>query len=121
MTKPRFVIDTNSQESKHMTTREKLIQEISHVPEELVEELFDFLLFAQTRRQQNKPLTAPKLYVLNADEFSIQQNFDQPLPDEILKELKEISLMQIMDDIGYQAEKNGLTPEILESILANED
>ncbi len=28
-----------------MTTREKLIQEISYVPEELVEELFDFLLF----------------------------------------------------------------------------
>lgn len=37
------------------------------------------------------------------------------------QELKEISLMQIMDDIGYQAEKNGLTPEILESILADED
>ena len=43
-----------------MTTREKLIQEISHVPEELVEELFDFLLFAQTRRQQNKSLKAPR-------------------------------------------------------------
>ncbi|MFZ4558350.1 MAG: hypothetical protein ACOYN8_18455 [Pseudanabaena sp.] len=104
-----------------MTTREKLIQEISHVPEELVEELFDFLLFVQTRRQQNKPLTAPKPYALQAGEFSIQQNFDKPLPEEISKELKEISLMQIMDDIGYQAEKNGLTPEILESILANED
>ena len=37
------------------------------------------------------------------------------------QELKEISLMQIMDDIRYQAEKNGLTPEILESILADED
>jgi predicted transcriptional regulator len=39
----------------------------------------------------------------------------------VQKELKEISLMQIMDNIGYQAEKNGLTPEILESILADED
>ncbi len=39
----------------------------------------------------------------------------------VQQELKEISLMQIMDDIGYQAEKNGLTPEILESILADED
>jgi hypothetical protein len=38
-----------------------------------------------------------------------------------LPTVKEISLMQIMDDIGYQAEKNGLTPEILESILADED
>jgi hypothetical protein len=104
-----------------MTTREKLIQEISHVPEELVEELFDFLLFAQTRRQQNKPLTTPRPYALPAAELSIPQNFDKPLPEETLKELKEISLMQIMDDIGYQAEKNGLTPEILDSILANED
>ncbi len=104
-----------------MTTREKLIQEISHVPEELVEELLDFLLFVQTRRQQNKPLTAPKPYALNTGEYSIQQTFDKPFPEEIVKELKEISLMQIMDDIGYQAEKNGLTPEILESILANED
>lgn len=104
-----------------MTTREKLIQEISHVPEELVEELFDFLLFVQTRRQQNKPLTAQSPYALRADELSIPSTFDKPFPEEIVKELKEISLMQIMDDIGYQAEKNGLTPEILESILANED
>jgi hypothetical protein len=28
-----------------MTTREKLNQEIYYVPEEIVEELFDFLLF----------------------------------------------------------------------------
>ena len=104
-----------------MTTREKLIQEISHVPEELVEELFDFLLFVQTRRKQNKPLTAQSPYALHADELSIPSTVDKPFPEEIVKELKEISLMQIMDDIGYQAEKNGLTPEILESILANED
>ncbi len=79
------------------------------------------MLFVQTRRQQNKPLTAPRPYALQAGEFFIQQNFDKPLPEKTSKELKEISLMQIMDDIGYQAEKNGLTPEILESILANED
>ena len=29
--------------------------------------------------------------------------------------------MQIMDDISDEAERNGLTPEILESILADED
>ena len=37
-----------------MTTREKLIQAIADVPEDLVEELFDFLLFLQTRRQNNQ-------------------------------------------------------------------
>jgi len=104
-----------------MTTREKLIQEISRIPEELIEELFDFLLFVQTRRQKNKPLNAPSSYAISTDKFSIPPNFDKPFPEEIVKELKEISLMQIMDDIGYQAEKNGLTPEILDSILANED
>ena len=31
------------------------------------------------------------------------------------------SLSQIMDDIGYKAQERGLTPEILESILADED
>lgn len=30
-----------------MTTRERLIQEIQQVPEEIVEELLDFLLFTQ--------------------------------------------------------------------------
>ena len=39
----------------------------------------------------------------------------------VQQELKKISLMQIMDDISDQAERNGLTPEILESILADED
>jgi len=88
MTKSRFVINTNSQESKQMTTREKLIQEISHVPEELVEELFDFLLFAQARRQQNKSLKAPRPYALCAGEFTVPQNFDEPLPEEILKDFE---------------------------------
>ena len=39
----------------------------------------------------------------------------------VQQELKKISLMQIMDDISDEAERNGLTPEILESILADED
>ncbi len=71
-----------------MTTREQLIQEISRVPEELVEELFDFLLFTQIRRQQTKPLKAPRPYALCAGEFTVPQNFDQPLPEDILKDFE---------------------------------
>ncbi len=37
----------------------------------------------------------------------------------VQQELKKISLMQIMDDISDEAARNGLTPEILESILAD--
>ena len=39
----------------------------------------------------------------------------------VQQDLKKISLMQIMDDIADEAERNGLTPEILESILADEE
>ena len=39
----------------------------------------------------------------------------------VQQELKRISLMQIMDDIADEAERNGLTPEILESILADDE
>lgn len=36
------------------------------------------------------------------------------------QELDRRSLTEIMDDIGYKAQERGLTPEILESILADE-
>jgi hypothetical protein len=38
----------------------------------------------------------------------------------VQQELKKIPLMQIMDDIADEAKRNGLTPEILESILADD-
>ena len=46
----------------------------------------------------------------------------EPVPTLLVQqELKKISLMQIMDDIADEAERNGLTPEILESILADDE
>jgi len=39
----------------------------------------------------------------------------------VQQELKKISLLQSMDALADEAARNGLTPEILESILANED
>jgi hypothetical protein len=39
----------------------------------------------------------------------------------VQQELKRITLMQSMDALADEAERNGLTPEILESILADED
>jgi Glu-tRNA(Gln) amidotransferase subunit E-like FAD-binding protein len=37
------------------------------------------------------------------------------------QELDKRSLLQIMDDIASKAQERGLTPEILESILADEN
>lgn len=39
----------------------------------------------------------------------------------VQQELKKISLMQSMDVLAEEAERNGLTPEILESILADDE
>ena len=39
----------------------------------------------------------------------------------VQQELKRKSLMQSMDALAEEAARNGLTPEILESILADED
>jgi len=104
-----------------MTTREKLIHTIAQAPEELIEELFDFLLFLQTRRQNNQFVRKRSLEeIIEGMQAQAQANGLTPeILDEILSD--DTSLMQIMDHIGYKAEKNGLTPEILESILANED
>ncbi len=50
-----------------------------------------------------------------------QQQQIQALMNQWLKEAINISKLQItMDELSDEAEKNGLTPEILESIL-NED
>lgn len=38
----------------------------------------------------------------------------------VQQELKRISLMQSMDALADEAARNGLTPEILESILADD-
>ena len=39
----------------------------------------------------------------------------------VQQELKRVSLMQSMDALADEAARNGLTPEILESILADKD
>lgn len=36
-----------------MTAREQLLQELTHISDELVEEVLDFLLFAKTRRSSS--------------------------------------------------------------------
>lgn len=72
-----------------MTAREKLIQEIAQVLEELVEEMLDFLLFARLRRSkiQSSKLTQPRPYALCKGEFIVPKNFDETLPEDIFARL----------------------------------
>ncbi|MBW4574241.1 MAG: DUF2281 domain-containing protein [Aphanothece sp. CMT-3BRIN-NPC111] len=74
-----------------MTARERLIQEIDQAPDFLVEEVLDFLLFSKARRiQQTYSETQKYLrpYALCAGEFIVPSNFNDPLPDEILRDFE---------------------------------
>ncbi|GAA6623498.1 DUF2281 domain-containing protein [Scytonema sp. NUACC26] len=74
-----------------MLAREKLIQEIAQAPDILVEEVLDFLLFAKARR--SKPVISENLqearpFGLCTGEFTVPDNFNDPLPEEILSDFE---------------------------------
>jgi hypothetical protein len=71
-----------------MSTRERLIQEIHQVPEDIVEELLDFLLFTQARRNQSQKSDLPRPYALCKGEFIVPPDFDDPLPEDILQDFE---------------------------------
>ncbi|MFN5398524.1 MAG: DUF2281 domain-containing protein [Pseudanabaena sp.] len=71
-----------------MTTKERLIQELINSPEELVEELMDFLLFVRSRRSLNQDLQQSRPYGLCTGEFTVPENFDDPLPDDVLQDFE---------------------------------
>jgi hypothetical protein len=70
-----------------MKIKTKLIQEIEETPEELMEELLDFLLFIKQRHQSENDKLRP--YGLCQGEFVTPDDFDDPLPDEIIKEFEQ--------------------------------
>lgn len=73
-----------------MTAREQLIQEIDQAPDFIVEELLDFLLFAKARRNQQSLLRQKELrpFALCAGEFIVPSDFNEPLPEDILREFE---------------------------------
>ena len=71
-----------------MTTKERLIQELTNSPEELVEELMDFLLFIRSRRWQ-----MPKLqqkYSIASQRLSKNLFNPDRLQDVLVKEIDKI-------------------------------
>lgn len=74
-----------------MSAREILIQEIVESPDFMIEELLDFLLFAKARRNQQALSQKQKEirpFGLCAGEFSVPSDFNQPLPEEILRDFE---------------------------------
>jgi hypothetical protein len=73
-----------------MAAREQLIAEIAQAPDVLVEEVLDFLLFAKARRtqQESKQKNLPRPFALCAGEFTVPLEFNEPLPDEIIRDFE---------------------------------
>ena len=74
-----------------MTAREQLVQEIAQAPDFLIEELLDFLLFAKARRTQQALSEKQKEirpFALCAGEFTVLPDFNEPLPDEIIRDFE---------------------------------
>jgi hypothetical protein len=67
-----------------MSVRELLIQEIQQAPDSLVEEVFNFLLTTKAHQSQKDQPKQLRPYGLAAGEFTVPDDFDDPLPDDIL-------------------------------------
>lgn len=74
-----------------MSAREILMQEIVQAPDFLIEELLDFLLFTKARRNQQALSEKPKElrpFALCAGEFTVPPDFNDPLPEEMLRDFE---------------------------------
>ncbi len=73
-----------------MSAREQLINEIAQAPDFIVEELLDFLLFTKARRSQQSLPKQKELrpFALCAGEFTVPPDFNDPLPEHILRDFE---------------------------------
>jgi hypothetical protein len=66
-----------------MTAKDQLIQELPQLTEDLAAQVLAFLRSAQAVTS-----TSPRPYGLCAGEFTVSDDFDAPLPDDILQALE---------------------------------
>ncbi len=66
-----------------MTAKDQLIQELPQLTEDLAAQILAFLRSA--RPTQAVTSTAPRPYGLCAGEFTVPDDFDAPLPDDVLQ------------------------------------
>ncbi|AFZ23540.1 hypothetical protein Cylst_1244 [Cylindrospermum stagnale PCC 7417] len=89
-----------------MTSKEQLIREIEQAPDNLIEELLDFLLFAKARRnQQNTASDSVIELTVESREQQLQpkskpiweifSDFTNELPEEVITQLPTDGAVQI--------------------------
>ncbi|MBD2386660.1 hypothetical protein [Cylindrospermum sp. FACHB-282] len=89
-----------------MTSKEQLIREIEEAPDNLIEELLDFLLFAKARRnQQNTGSNSVIQLTVESREQQLQPkskpiweifaDFTNELPEEVITQLPTDGAVQI--------------------------
>ncbi|MBD2570909.1 hypothetical protein [Anabaena lutea] len=87
-----------------MTAKERLIREIEQTPENLIEELLDFLLFAKNRRNQqaNESNSANQLTIKSREQqqkskpiWEIFEEANQDLPEEVIAKLPTDGAAQV--------------------------
>ena len=66
-----------------MTAKEQLLQELPKIPEELATEVLAFLTTLKYREINKSPMLRPT--GLCAGEFIIPDDFDAPLPENIMQ------------------------------------
>ncbi len=66
-----------------MTVQEQLLQELPQLSDDLAIEVLDFLRFAKKRQGQGSSDRRPA--GLCAGDFTVPDDFDAPLPEEILQ------------------------------------
>ena len=64
-----------------MTTKESILKEIKKMPEPLLEEVLDFILFLENKTLEEKVATAI------ASESSLKKDWLRPEEDEVWKDL----------------------------------
>jgi hypothetical protein len=69
-----------------MTIKQQLIKKIEQSPEDLMEELLDFLLFIKNLRYPQETQLRP--YGLCKSEFVTPENFNELLSDDIIKDFE---------------------------------
>jgi hypothetical protein len=67
-----------------MTAKEQLLQELPELSEDLASEVLKFLRSVKPHSAATNTELSPRPYGLCAGEFTVPDDFDTPLPDDIL-------------------------------------